>query len=191
VRLDETDKWQRYAKGRINKLHHKLDALQFHSTVFKNEEKRKVEEIRAFSMGTLYNFVIDNPVLIYMTESFLFQSKSCLDVIARLIANAFKLTGVRTYADYGNHLIEKIGKNPLRNYPLESENLRALQTNRPWIKYLVEMRDEVTHYSDLEGLGCFLQKKCENRNDMYVTVYYPSVTDGARISTYMDGTLNN
>ena len=106
-----------------------------------------------------YNYVIDRPVLIYVTESFLFHSKSCLDVLAQLIADNFKLTGVKTFRKYGEDSIEKISKNPLKNYPTQCENMKSfLSNNRPWVKYLVDMRNEVTHYSDLEGLSCFFNE---------------------------------
>jgi len=158
IKWDQNDRWHKYVKGRINKLHHKLNALQFHSTIFKNQEKVIEKKLKNGVVGTSYNIVIDEPVLIYTTESFLFQSKSCLDVIAQLIANIFKLTGVSTYEDKGKGLIDKIGKNPLKNYPIQCKDMKSLiQENTYWIKYLVDMRDEVTHYSDLEGVSCFLQ----------------------------------
>jgi hypothetical protein len=113
-------------------------------------------------------------------------------VLAQLIADTFKLSGVRTFRSYGKDLIEKIAKNPLKNYPTQCQDLQLLlQNNKPWIKYLVDMRDEVTHYSDLEGLSCFLQRKCGNRSDKYVRVYYPSLTDGKRVSVFMDETWEN
>ena len=48
------------------------------------------------------------------------------------------------------------------------------------------MRDEVTHYSDLEGLACFLQRKCDSKYETQVKIYYPSLTDGTRITNYMN-----
>lgn len=191
INWNENDRWQKYAKGRVNKLRHKLDALKFHSAVFKNEETVSEQQIKNEATGTLYNYVIDRPVLIYVTESFLFQSKSCLDVLAQLIADTFKLTGVRTFHNYGEDLIEKISKNPLKNYPTQCENMKSFLSNsKPWVKYIVDMRVEVTHYSDLEGLSCFFQRKCE-KSDKCVRVYYPSLTDGKRVSVFMDETWNN
>jgi hypothetical protein len=52
------------------------------------------------------------------------------------------------------------------------------------------MRNEITHYSDLEGLSCFLIKKSEKK-DKVATVYYPAITDSQRVSIYMDRTWNN
>lgn len=122
-----------------------------------------------------------------MTEAFLFQSKSCLDVLAQLIADTFRLTGVTTFKNYGDDLIDKITKNPLKDYPTQCEDLKfLLRSSEAWVKYLVDMRDEVTHYSDLEGLSCFFQRKCEYKDDKYVKIYYPSLTDGKRVSVFMD-----
>jgi hypothetical protein len=52
------------------------------------------------------------------------------------------------------------------------------------------MRDDVTHYSDLEGLSCFLIKR-SNGNDRFATIYYPAMPDGERVSKYMDKTWTN
>jgi hypothetical protein len=122
-----------------------------------------------------------------MTEAYLFQSKSCLDVLAQLIANTFRLTGVTTYKNYGDDLIDKVSKNPLKAYPTRCEDLKSLiRNNERWVRYLVDMRDEVTHYSDLKGLSCFYQRKCDRKGEMYVRIYYPSLTDGKRVSVFMD-----
>jgi hypothetical protein len=51
------------------------------------------------------------------------------------------------------------------------------------------MRDEVTHYSDLEGLSCFMIKQSKE-NDVLVRVYYPAMPDGQRVSKYMDKIWN-
>ena len=68
--------------------------------------------------------------------------------------------------------------------------IQIIQKNKPWIKELVKMRDDVTHYSDLEGLSCFLIKK-SNGNDKFATIYYPAMSDGERVSKYMDKTWTN
>ena len=77
------ERWQNRIKKRIDKLHHKLNAVKFHAYSFKSSERKIEEEYKKllFANNTL-NKIIENPHLIYNTESFLFQSKSCLDVFA-------------------------------------------------------------------------------------------------------------
>ena len=159
--------------------------------IFLSEEENVKRQFENFTIGTSeYNHVDDNPVLIFSTESFLFQSVSFLDVFAQLIGRNFKLN-VRTYEDYGQGLVDKIKKNPLNGYPKQCCSLIDLiNHNLSWIRNLIEMRVEVTHYSDLEGLACFLQRRCHQRTDRHVKIYYPSLTDGTRISVYMNDIWN-
>ena len=75
---------------------------------------------------------------------------------------------------------------PQRDYPDESKKvIETIQKNLQWVKELVEMRDE-----RLEGLSCFLIQKSEE-NDEFAIVYYPALTDGQRVSKYMDKSWDN
>jgi hypothetical protein len=188
---DEKDTWQNRIKKRVDKLYHKLNAMKYHTYSFINFERESEENYKKYLVAnTTLNKVFDNPHLIYNTESFLFQSKSCLDVFAQIIAYSFKFT-ISTYRKYGEDLINILKKEPSKNYPEYAKNIiKIIQCNKPWIKELVEMRNEVTHYSDLVGLSCFLIKKSEE-NDKIATIYYPAMTDGERVPKYMDKIWTN
>ena len=76
-------------------------------------------------------------------------------------------------------------KEPSKNYPLyASKVIDLIKQNRSWVKELVEMRVEVTHFSDLAGLSCFLIKKSEEGAKI-ATVFYPAMSNGQRVSKYM------
>jgi hypothetical protein len=181
IAWDQNDRWQNRIKSRISKLRHKLDAIQYHATLFKSFER----DIEA-TMNKIY----DDPRLIYNFESFLFQSKSCLDVLVQIIAYSFKIQ-ITSYADYGDDLIKILQKEPSKNYPhYASKVIDLINRNRSWVKELVEMRVEVTHFSDLVGLSCFLIKKSEE-DAKIATVFYPAMPNGQRVSKYMDKTLTN
>jgi hypothetical protein len=188
---DEKDKWQIRIKNRINKIQHKLEALQYHLYSFKTFERDTEENWKKYIVGnTTMNKIYDDPHLIYNVESFLFQSKSCLDVLAQIIAFSFN-TQITSYEHYGDGLIKILQKEASRNYPqYASKVIELIKENRAWVKELVEMRVEVTHYSDLIGLSCFLIKKSEE-NAKIATVFYPAMPDGQRVSKYMDKTWTN
>jgi hypothetical protein len=106
------DIWQNRIIKRLNKLVHKLDALQYHSHSCKYFERKTEDDwkkhiVRNTTMNTIY----DDPRLIYNVESFLFQSKSCLDVFAQLIAYSFKFK-ITSYGDDVDDLIRILKKNP-------------------------------------------------------------------------------
>ena len=91
VNWNKEDIWQNRIVLRLNRLAHKLDALQYHSHSFKYFERRTEEAWKRYIVGnTTMNKIYEDPHLIYNTESFLFQDKSCLDVFAQVIAYSFK-----------------------------------------------------------------------------------------------------
>jgi len=130
-----------------------------------------------------------DPDLITSVEAFLFQSKSCLDIFAQLIAYSFKFQ-ISSYQDNGNGLLRILDRISVQNDEDKNNISQLIKQSVPWVKELVEMRDEVAHFSDLEGLSCFLIKQC-NGSDLVVKVFYPAMPSGERVSGYMDKTWNN
>lgn len=191
IHWNENDRWQNRIKKRIDKLHHKLNAIKFHVYSFESSEIRTEEEYKKFlyANNTL-NKIMENPHLIYNTESFLFQCKSCLDVFAQVIVYCFKFE-TSSYGNDGDKLVSILEQAKSKGYSEFAQNLiEIIQKNKPWVEELVKMRDDVTHYSDLEGLSCFLIKR-SNGNDRFATIYYPAMPGGERVSKYMDKTWSN
>lgn len=184
------DLWEGLIKQRKNKLTHKLKILRYHMESFKQLELHEESMYRKGVPGnTTLNRIQENPILIASVESFLFQAKSTLDVFAQLIGHTFKFS-INTYKDDGQKLIDILSSEHYNKYRADADALISLLTvSKIWVEKLVKMRDEVTHYSDLNGLSCFMFKYI-NSNDCKVTVFYPSLSDGERISTYMDSTWN-
>jgi hypothetical protein len=182
---------QKVFKERIGKLRHKLDALKYHSLIFKNEEDRLVREYQTSYTSENVHYVLENPTLIYNTESFLFQSKSCLDVLSQIIAMAFNLP-LRTYKNSGENMIKQIRNNPLTGFPDQcTKMIELIESNKTWITLAVKMRDQVTHYSDLIGLSCFRHRAWYDVNQTQARIYYPSLPNRERVSKYMDQIWDN
>ncbi len=191
VDWNENDRWQNRIKKRRDKLRHKLNAIKYHTYSFKNYERAIEEEYKKYLVAnTTLNKIMEDPHLIHNTESFLFQSKSCLDVFAQAIVYCFKFE-TSSYGNDGDNLISILKEVQSKGYSEYASNvIEIIQKNKPWVKELVKMRDEVTHYSDLEELSCFMNKKSKE-NDTIATIYYPAMPDGERVSKYMDKTWNN
>lgn len=109
-----------------------------------------------------------------------------MDVFAQLVAYGFKFR-TSTYRNNGDDLIKELKKNENEN---TNKVIEIIKGARNWVKALVEMRDEVTHFSDLEGLSCFLVVRSKE-TDETAKVFYPSVPSGERVSKYMDRTWTN
>ena len=128
------------------------------------------------------HYVLENPTLIYNTESFLFQTKSCLDVLSQIIALAFKLS-VRTYKNNGDDIIKQIQNKPLTRFLNQcAKMIELIESNKPWITLAVKMRDQVTHYSDLIGLSCFRHRAYDEGNQ--ARIYYPSLPNRESFKIY-------
>jgi hypothetical protein len=190
VKWDE-DRWQNRIKKRIDRVHHKLDALKYHISMFKGVEENTESGWKNYIVAnTTVNKIYEDPNLIHNVEAFLFQSKSCLDVFAQIIAYSFKFD-ISSYEHYGDGLIKILQKQFLKQNSTNVSNMiDQINKNRSWIKELVEMRDEVTHYSDLEGLSCFLITMSKD-TDKSIRVYYPAMPSGERVSKYMERTWFN
>jgi hypothetical protein len=173
-------------KERIIRLKHKLYGIKYHIENFVSEENKVIEkyhnEYRAPATDTFYH----NPGLIYEIESFLFQIKSALDILAQMIAMTFNLSGIHTYSvsEKGNKVVKKLRE--IKKYVITNELAVTLERSDKWVKDTVDMRDEVTHISALQGFMCFVEKAWEG--DEFAKISYPPMPDGQRASSYMADT---
>lgn len=110
VDWNKNDRWENRVEKRLSKIHHKLHALRYHIESFKNCETQTVSEFeKHITANSTMNKIYDDPLLICNLESFLFQSKSLLDVFSQLIAFSFKSENT-TYANFGDDLVKMFQK---------------------------------------------------------------------------------
>ncbi len=169
---------------RVSRLKHKLYGIRYHIENFAAEEnkiiKKYSEDYHAPATSGFYH----NPRLIYEIEAFLFQIKRALDILAQIIAMTYNLNGLNTYSisDKGNKIVNKLRE--FKKYEvLRSELADRLQDADKWIRDAIDMRDEVTHISNLQGFMCFVQKAWDGGE--FAQVSYPSMPGGQRASSYM------
>lgn len=176
--------------NRINKLQHKLESLKYHSNNFKKHEIELENEYKNEYTNVITDFEELDPIFTYETEAYLFQTKSSLYIFAQIIGLAFRLTGIVTYTEDGKDLIDKIQKTSShRDFALEKNQLiTIIDTNREWISYFVNMRDLVTHFSDLINFQSSVHKASFSED---AEIYYPNMPDRKRVTQYMDETWTN
>ena len=179
--IDSTISWG----NRINKLQHKLESIKYHMNSFSKHEKEDEDKCKKEYTNTIVELEKIDPVYVYETEAFLFQTKSALDIIAHIIGMSYKLTGVVTYD--GKDLIDKINKSSAfrQNEYNKKGIIEILKSNESWIKNFVNMRDLVTHYSDLIGFKSVIHSPT-TENDNYANIYYPSMPNKERVTTFMN-----
>lgn len=174
---------------RVNRLRHKLYGMKYHFENFKNQEDIMISGFNADYEGLNHELVLMEPKLTYELESFLFQIKSALDVLAQIIGITYGFS-ITSYSENG----EKVIRSLKQNSPKELKNhastlIKIIESRKNWVLDIVDMRDDVTHYSDLEGFSCFIQHPWNGGNTTEIS--YPSMPDGIRARKFMEKTFND
>ncbi|MBA7499083.1 hypothetical protein ES704_01823 [subsurface metagenome] len=168
----------------ISDVEHKLHAVKYHLNNYEQAESDKIKEFsKNYKPPAGVQMVTEEPRLIYEVESFLFQTKSCLDVLSWVLKPAFGFTYC-SFGDKGDAIINQLKNNCPAKLATYAENVIKLieDVQDVWIVELVDMRDKVTHYSRLEGFNCFLE-------DPYVrgsttNIHYPTMPNTQRALEY-------
>jgi hypothetical protein len=185
---------------RHKRLKHKLYGTKFHYDNFIEEESVRLRDFNDNYIGADHELVMINPKLLYEMESFLFQISTGLDIIVQIISILFKFKSenakfedrkqdkINTMTDGGERIIKLLQNNvPEENKIKGLELSKKISRHKMWIADTIDMRNDVTHFSDLEGFSCFIQESWKN-NTKFNTIYYPSMPDGKRARTYLENT---
>lgn len=107
--------------------------------------------------------------------------------MAQIIGITFRFKECTTYKDDGEILLKQLENNcPAHLKDLGNRFKLAIESNKKWLRDVIDMRDQVTHFSDLEGFLCFIHKAWVGGE--YARIYYPSMPDGTRVRNYMEET---
>ena len=169
---------------RIRNVDHKLHAVKYHLNNYEQAESDKIEEFRKNHKPPTGVQMIDaEPRLIYEVEAFLFQVKSCLDVLSRVLEPVFNF-GKCLFGEEGDKVVNRLKRNCPASLTPYAENIIKLieDAQHEWVVELISMRDQITHYSDLKGFNCFIQ-------DPYLgggtaNIHYPTMPNKRRALEY-------
>jgi len=169
---------------RINDVDHKLHAVKYHLNNYEQAESDKVKELSKNYMPPAgVQMVIEEPRLIYEIEAFLFQTKSCLDVLSWVLKPAFGFTYC-SFGDKGDDTVKQLKNNcPAKLATYAEKIIRLIEDAQDaWLVELIKMQDQVTHYSRLEGFNCFME-------DPYIgggiaNIHYPTMPNKQRVLDY-------
>jgi len=169
---------------RINDVDHKLHAVKYHLNNYEQAESDKIKEFsKNYKPPAGVQMVIEEPRLIYEVEAFLFQTKSCLDVLSWVLKPAFGFPYC-SFGDKGDDIIKQLKNNCPATLVTCANNIVKLieDAQDAWVVELISMRDLVTHYSSLEGFNCFMK-------DPYIgggtaNIHYPTMPNTRRALEY-------
>lgn len=172
---------------RLKRLRHKVYGVRYHLENFKHAEDAEIAALLTKHVGTDHDAVQNDPKIIYEVEGLLFQLKSTLDVLAQVIAIIYRLGTIITYSEDGEVLVRLLRHNSSKDQRMKAVQLAlVLEGQRSWVSDVIDMRDEVTHLSDLEGFSSFIHHAWEGGTTTKIS--YPSMPNGQRARTYMEGT---
>jgi hypothetical protein len=110
VNWKKNDRWENRVKKRIDKIHHKLDAIKYHIESFKNFEWNvETNYKKRTTANTTMNKTYDDPLLIYNFESFVFKKKCCIDLFYQFLANCLKKV-INTNNKIGDDIVKMFQK---------------------------------------------------------------------------------
>ncbi|MCX6822722.1 MAG: hypothetical protein NTX91_01840, partial [candidate division SR1 bacterium] len=156
---------------------HKAYAASYHLKTILQEFNIVFEQYKngERSTGAGVNYEHENHILIYETESFLFQIKSNLDLIITFLKDyipclksfrSFKHSGDEAGKIAGGSILKELDNKGLKEWHdlFEKERIN-------WIQNLVVLRDQITHYSKLKNFVNFIEDP--NTENEYTVVYFP------------------
>jgi hypothetical protein len=170
--------------NRINDVDHKLHAVKYHLNNYEQAESDKIKEFgKNYKPPAGAQMIIEEPRLIYEVEAFLFQTKSCLDVLSWVLKPAFGFTYCR-FGDKGDDVINQLKNNcPARFATYAGKIIKLIKDAQdPWIAELIKMRDEITHYSKLQGFNCFMEDPYMGGD--IANIHYPTMPNKRRALEY-------
>ncbi|MCX6011091.1 MAG: hypothetical protein NT134_02355 [Chloroflexi bacterium] len=182
--LNLPDNAKQELKERINYIDHKLYVVKYHLKNYEQAESDKIQEfIKKHKPPAGIQMMIEEPRLIYEVESFLFQVKSCLDVLSWVLKPVFGFTYC-SFGDKGDDVINQLRNNcpaPLTNYAEKIVQLIEDAQDK-WVVELIKMRDDVTHYSRLKGFDCFIEEPYTGGGT--ANIHYPTMPNKRRALEY-------
>lgn len=166
---------------------HKIHAVRYHLHTLEKEIRERVKIFeKNYNAGAGIAQELENPRLIYETEAFLFQTKSCLDILTQTLGCSIPpLSSMHTFSSKNIDGVKQAGGKVINALIHSSfkELGNLLEYHRVnWIQDLVDMRDSITHYTHLRGFHCFIEEPYMGGRQ--VTIHYPTMPSGIRVDTY-------
>ncbi len=169
----------------LNDVEHKLRGVRYHRDKFSRVEQVGIDRFRSRHVPpTGVAFEERSPDLLFEVEGFLYQVKSTLDMLARLLAASGLRSMGHSFGDHGDHLLKQLGSVP-QSCSAEAVELETLiQSAQPtWIDQTVLFRDEVAHKGMLDEFRCFVQEPLVRAGE--ASVHFPVMPGGERAVDYI------
>lgn len=139
---------------------YKLGAIKYHHDKFLQEWNKRFDEV---DKQETQNITYEESILAYELEAYVFQIKSCLDALVKILR---PITGQEkpTYSNYGDDVVSLLRNNLTDSFKPRANKLIDLISyhKERWIENIVDIRDKLSHYiHKTHGLQYFFFSKTE------------------------------
>lgn len=173
---------------RVRDCTHKCRAADYHRRAIRAEIDREIERYSAEHRSQSgAAFVWRNEVLLYETEAFLFQAKSAVDAVVRALAPVVPaISSFNMFRGKG----DVAGGRVLEALKCDEPDLYSFleAARQEWIQELKQLRDTVTHVSELEGFTHFGEN--QYHGGPTATIDLPKMPSGRRLDAYCGDTVD-
>lgn len=169
----------------LNDIEHKLRGVRYHRDNLDRVENLAVERFRSKHTPPAGTALEERaPEILFEVEGFLYQVKSSMDMLARLLTAAGLRSIGNSFGDHGDRVLKQLHSVP-NSCLAEAKELRNLiESAQPiWIDQVVSFRDQIAHAGMLDEFRCFVQAPVIDPSN--VAVHYPTMPGGERASAYV------
>lgn len=169
----------------LNNIEHKLRGVRYHRDNLDRVENLAVERFQSEHTPPAGAALEERePEILFEVEGFLYQVKSSMDMLARLLTAAGLRSIGNSFGDHGDRVLKQLHSVP-NSCSTEAKELRVLiESAQPiWIDQVVSFRDQIAHAGMLDEFRCFVQEPVVDPSN--VAVHYPTMPGGERASAYV------
>lgn len=171
---------------RLRDVEHKMLGVRYHKNNYFQHEDALIARFAANHTPPAGVEMEDKDArLIYELEGFLYQMKSCLDMLAQLLRSTGYHSVGDSFGDHGERLIKQLN-NPPSNRTEQSKRLVDLivEAQSSWLDEAINLRDSMAHQGFLKGFNYFVQKPYLGHGTADIS--YPTMPNGERVRKYIE-----
>jgi hypothetical protein len=166
--------------NRIDKLHHKLEAIMYHMNNFNNYQSELEKKFKSEYTNSRVEFEDLNPVFIYEVESYLFQVQSSLDILGQMIALVIRDD---SFDSFNYSLIDKLKNSSFLTESLREELGVVIKNSFVWYNDFNSMRNLITHWGNLLNFSSLTHGSTLTEDTARIS--YPKMPNGITVTNYM------
>jgi hypothetical protein len=171
---------------RLKDIEHKTLGVRYHRNNYLQHEQNLIKRFTTdHNPPTGVEMEDSDPQLIYEVEGFLYQTKSCLDMLAQLLRVVGYQSVGDSFGEHGERIIKQL-ENPPRHCTEQAKIIVKLITDAQsaWIDEAVNLRDSIAHQGMMAGFNYFIQQPYVGGGTG--DIRYPTMPNGERVSICLD-----